>query len=299
MTPIRSRLIVADPPWLERGSGKVKRGADRHYDLLDVPGIIEVMLRSTFADGAPVWNPDPSGCHVWLWVTGNRLVDGIRILDALGVRYINQRAWVKARPASDASVDALHRESLRMRGEVSTRTSSDQIHRDILSGLVTLERFGLGQYLRGAHELALFGVVGSRPSEDKTIPSVLHAPRGPHSKKPDVFFEDCARIAGAGVQPGERVEIFGRGPREGWSVFGAESEGAGSPGARFLAQWHRWQESEEWLLKDILGHADFYECKANPTAFVQRRSAANLVELTGALDFARTAHEGGDHELVE
>jgi hypothetical protein len=26
--------ILADPPWLERGGGKIKRGADRHYPLM-------------------------------------------------------------------------------------------------------------------------------------------------------------------------------------------------------------------------------------------------------------------------
>jgi len=31
------RTIMMDPPWLERGGGQVKRGADRHYPLLPTP----------------------------------------------------------------------------------------------------------------------------------------------------------------------------------------------------------------------------------------------------------------------
>ncbi len=27
-------VILADPPWFERGAGQVKRGADRHYGLM-------------------------------------------------------------------------------------------------------------------------------------------------------------------------------------------------------------------------------------------------------------------------
>ena len=33
------RCVVIDPPWLERGAGKVKRGADRHYELLHTDAI--------------------------------------------------------------------------------------------------------------------------------------------------------------------------------------------------------------------------------------------------------------------
>ena len=40
------RTILADPPWNERGAGKVKRGADRHYDVMKTEEIIE-------ADGDP------------------------------------------------------------------------------------------------------------------------------------------------------------------------------------------------------------------------------------------------------
>ena len=31
-----------DPPWLERGGGKIKRGADRHYPVLKVEDIAAV-----------------------------------------------------------------------------------------------------------------------------------------------------------------------------------------------------------------------------------------------------------------
>src|SRR5690606_18201505 len=35
-----------DPPWPERGGGKSKRGADRHYPLLGVPQIVELVRTS-------------------------------------------------------------------------------------------------------------------------------------------------------------------------------------------------------------------------------------------------------------
>lgn len=40
------RTILIDPPWLERGAGKIKRGADRHYPLLKTDEIISTIKNS-------------------------------------------------------------------------------------------------------------------------------------------------------------------------------------------------------------------------------------------------------------
>ena len=50
--------IMADPPWEERGGGKITRGAQRHYPLLKTRDIPGVMQRS------PMWNPAEDG-HLW------------------------------------------------------------------------------------------------------------------------------------------------------------------------------------------------------------------------------------------
>lgn len=284
-----SRLIVADPPWLERGSGRVKRGADRHYDLLDVDGIVLAMLRANLADGSPAWNPNPEGCHVWFWVTANRLLDGVRVLDALGVRYVTNRAWFKARPATVASTSHLRAlvEDLSSEECPSRRGELLDVERDLAAGLYVPERFGLGQYLRGAHELALFGVIGNRPSATKTVPSVLVAPRGAHSEKPAAFFEDAARIAGA--IPGERVEFFGRGPREGWRVWGAESSGStSSPAEAFLSAWKVALEAGgiDWITQTgIFSPDELDELRESAPKFVARRSAADVRRLASALEW--------------
>lgn len=33
------KTIYADPPWMERGGGKIRRGADRHYPLMKTQDI--------------------------------------------------------------------------------------------------------------------------------------------------------------------------------------------------------------------------------------------------------------------
>jgi N6-adenosine-specific RNA methylase IME4 len=85
------RTILMDPPWFERGGGKIQRGADRHYPLLKTPEILVVILQSG------VWRPAPDGCHLYCWVTNNFLKDGIWLVEALGFRYITLLTWAKDR----------------------------------------------------------------------------------------------------------------------------------------------------------------------------------------------------------
>lgn len=80
--------IVADPPWNESGGGKSKRGADRHYDLMKTPDIIEAMIT------AECWNP-AKHCHFYLWVTNNFLPDGLEVMKVLGFRYVTNIVWTK------------------------------------------------------------------------------------------------------------------------------------------------------------------------------------------------------------
>jgi len=165
------RCILADPPWQERGGGKIKRGADRHYPLLKTPDIIRVMLT------APQWRPCAAGCHLWLWVTNNFLEDGLHVMKALGFRYVTNAVWAKA-------------------------------------------RMGLGQYLRGQHELLLFGVMGRLNGEARAQPTLIGGDRvhkTTHSKKPQESYEAIERVS-----PGPRVEFFARQRRDGWDAFGNE-----------------------------------------------------------------------------
>lgn len=85
------RTVLLDPPWLERGAGKVKRGADRHYPLLptvDIPRVIQ---------SAPVWHRIADDAHMYLWATNNFLQDGLWVMSMLGFRYVTKLEWVKDR----------------------------------------------------------------------------------------------------------------------------------------------------------------------------------------------------------
>ena len=177
--PRKYRCVAMDPPWTERGAGKCKRGADRHYKVMGKTRIRDAIL------GADVWNI-ATHAHLYCWVTNNKLKDGLWLVEQLGFRYVTNLDWPK-------------------------------------------NRFGIGQYFRGAHELCLFAVRGDgfHPSvitKRKDLPSspletVPHVKdeKGKivHSAKPEYFrklMEQRTR--------GPRLEMFARRKVRGWTTWG-------------------------------------------------------------------------------
>ena len=87
------------------------------------------------------------------------------------------------------------------------------------------DRFGLGQYFRGQHELCLFAVKGRLPYKHKIDPNrscctettVIHAKRQKHSKKPVEMYN---KIESVSYPP--FVEVFARDRFEGWECWGNE-----------------------------------------------------------------------------
>ena len=74
---------------------------------------------------------------------------------------------------------------------------------------------GCGHYARMVHEMLLIGLREQAPTWNCDVPSVIEAPRGEHSEKPDVFQQIIERVV-----PGPRLELFGRRRRDGWTVVG-------------------------------------------------------------------------------
>ena len=133
---------------------------------------------------SPLWKPETS-CHLWLWTTNNFLGDALWVMQKLGFIYKTNLVWHKM------------------------RNGKTQI--------------GLGQYLRGSHELCLFGTRGRIPyairADGKRVarPSVVIAERTKHSRKPVEAFDVIEAVS-----PGPRLEMFARDLRDGWDVHGNE-----------------------------------------------------------------------------
>lgn len=90
----RFRTALCDPPWPERGAGSKggKRGADRHYKVVRVINIPDLIMSS------PLWHLDDD-CHLYLWVTNTFLAKGAGhwVLKELGFRMIHSVTWAKPR----------------------------------------------------------------------------------------------------------------------------------------------------------------------------------------------------------
>jgi N6-adenosine-specific RNA methylase IME4 len=85
-------------------------------------------------------------------------------------------------------------------------------------------KFGQGQYVRHQHELLLIGRRGMfpPPPTDRRFASVISAPRGRNSAKPECVYELLER-----AHPRSRkLELFARCSRPGWSAWGNQAPGA-------------------------------------------------------------------------
>lgn len=76
-------------------------------------------------------------------------------------------------------------------------------------------QMGIGNYWRCSHEILLLAVRGGLTAQDKGQKSWAACPRGEHSAKPDIIREAVEKLS-----PGPYLELFGRGPRDRWTVFG-------------------------------------------------------------------------------
>jgi N6-adenosine-specific RNA methylase IME4 len=81
------RTIYADPPWMERGGGRIKRGADRHYELMPSSTVAALPVREL---------ADPTGCHLYLWTTNNFLCDALMVMETWDFRYVTMITWLKS-----------------------------------------------------------------------------------------------------------------------------------------------------------------------------------------------------------
>lgn len=80
------------------------------------------------------------------------------------------------------------------------------------------DKIGMGYYARQRHEILLIGTRGNLPVPEPAHrpDSVIEAPRGKHSAKPDESYSVIERM-----YPGlPKVELFSRQPRNGWSAWG-------------------------------------------------------------------------------
>jgi N6-adenosine-specific RNA methylase IME4 len=78
---------------------------------------------------------------------------------------------------------------------------------------------GLGHWTRGNPEMCLLFTRGKPKRQSKGVRQLIVAGRREHSRKPEEARERIEALV-----PGERIELFARDPRPGWSSWGDQTD---------------------------------------------------------------------------
>jgi N6-adenosine-specific RNA methylase IME4 len=143
----------------------------------------------------PVNSVADEKCHLYLWVPNALLAEGLETMKKWGFTYKTNIVWYKIR--KDGGPDGR----------------------------------GVGFYFRNVTELVLFGIKGKlrtlQPGRSQV--NIISSRKREHSRKPDELYkiiESCSS--------GPYLELFARGKRVNWFVWGNQSE-------NYLPNWSTYQ----------------------------------------------------------
>ena len=139
----------------------------------------------------PIPEVAASNSHLYLWVPNALLPEGLEVMKAWGFQYKSNLIWHKIR--KDGGSDGR----------------------------------GVGFYFRNVTEIILFGIRGKN---FRTLPparsqvNMIQTQKREHSRKPDEQYkliESCS--------PGPYLELFSRGTRQNWTVWGNQADDSYTP----------------------------------------------------------------------
>lgn len=133
----------------------------------------------------PVHLVTAKNAHLYLWVPNALLQEGLEVMKAWGFKYKTNLIWHKIR--KDGGPDGR----------------------------------GVGFYFRNTTEVILFGVRGNmrtmQPGRSQV--NIIKTRKQEHSRKPDELYEIIEACS-----PGPYLELFARGSRRNWDVFGNQAD---------------------------------------------------------------------------
>lgn len=143
----------------------------------------------------PVKDITDDHAHLYLWIPNALLPDGLEVMKAWGFEYKSNLIW----------------EKVRKDGEPDGR--------------------GVGFYFRNVTEILLFGVKTKKKSETyrtlapaRSQVNLIRKMKREHSRKPDEFVDLIERCS-----EGPYLEMFARGDREGWDMWGNQADASYEP----------------------------------------------------------------------
>ncbi len=147
--------------------------------------------------------------HLYLWVPNALLPGGLQVMKAWGFSHKSNVVWHK--PRKDGGSDGR----------------------------------GVGFYFRNVTELVLFGARGKNArtlQPGRTQLNYLGTRKREHSRKPDELYPIIEASS-----PGPHVELFARGARPGWTVWGNQADGAYEPTWKTYANHSRADRDQSGL----------------------------------------------------
>jgi N6-adenosine-specific RNA methylase IME4 len=123
--------------------------------------------------------------HLYMWVPNALLPDGLEVMKAWGFNYKSNIIWHKIR--KDGGPDGR----------------------------------GVGFYFRNTTEILLFGIRGSMRTlaPGRSQVNIIKSMKQEHSRKPEEQYDLIKRCS-----PGPFLELFARGSRPGWVLWGNQAE---------------------------------------------------------------------------
>lgn len=147
----------------------------------------------------PVNKVTAATCHLYLWVPNALIQEGLEVMKAWGFTYKTNIIWYKIR--KDGGPDGR----------------------------------GVGFYFRNVTEMVLFGVKGKyrtlNPGRNQV--NIIRSQKREHSRKPDELYEIIENCS-----DGPYLEMFARGARENWVVWGNQAED-------YQISWHTYLNNSQ------------------------------------------------------
>jgi N6-adenosine-specific RNA methylase IME4 len=134
----------------------------------------------------PVERSATDTAHLYLWVPNALLPDGLAVMAAWGFKYKSNIVWQKVR--KDGGPDGR----------------------------------GVGFYFRNVTEILLFGVRGKNArtlQPGRTQVNIMSTRKREHSRKPDEQYQLITSCS-----PGPYLELFARGERANWTIWGNQAD---------------------------------------------------------------------------
>ncbi len=187
------QIIYADPPWEQKagrplsGGYKKENGVQIFNPKSDKSADLPYNTMG-FSDivNLPIKYISDSNCHLYMWVTNKYLLKAEEVIKSWGFKYSTTLVWAKKPIGSGmGGTFKVSTEFLIF----ATKGKVNELVKEKVNGTWFEQK---RQYVNG-------------------YPS--------HSKKPDFFYELIEKVSS-----GNKVELFSRGMRKGWDVFGNEVE---------------------------------------------------------------------------